>query len=81
MDDLGFNKKWSELLSKCNQSLKDRPEWMTPYLFLFRRESSTRNIEKAKEYLSDFESKRGEIYKEPYCAKFESFLKSELGAR
>jgi len=75
MFGLGRNSDWNGLRMACEKELTDHPEWLTSYLFCADAERELGDKSKAKHYLEEFKSQKGDAYKDSPCPYLEERLK------
>jgi hypothetical protein len=76
MDTLLKANDFDGLINACSEYRKTMPEWLTPNLFCAAAYYSKQNIQKAKEFLKDYDSRKGATY--DACESFANQLHSRI---
>lgn len=75
---LNNSHQYPELLTSCLAQIKSVPSWLTPRLFCGMAYLATGDKAKAKDMLTEFDSKAGTAYAADQCRQMSEFLHREL---
>ena len=75
----GATQQWQDALEECSAQLARTPNWLSPLLVCADANFHLGHVEEAKKQLKEFESKRGDAYREQACPNIEKGVQSELG--
>jgi len=79
MIELNNLHQYSELLTVCNEQLKDAPEWLTPQLFCSLANLGLGHKEEAQQALRSYDQRTGPAYEgDSRCKQVSEFLHSHL---
>jgi hypothetical protein len=78
MARLNNSKQYEDLLKTCIAQISSTPEWLTPRLFCGLAYLGTGDKAKAKQLLTEFDSKTGPAYDADACHQMSAFLHSQL---
>jgi hypothetical protein len=78
MVTLNNAQKWDDLLKECLVQIESAPEWLTPRLFCGMAYQGLGNKVKAKEMLTEFDSRTGPSYAVDGCKQMSDHLHATL---
>jgi hypothetical protein len=78
MGKLTNAKNWDDLLKACLAQINSAPEWLTPRLFCGMAYEGLGDKVKAKEMLTEFDSRTGPSYAVDACKQMSDFLHTTL---
>ncbi len=71
-------REYADLLKTCLAQIRSAPEWLTPRLFCGLAYLSTGDKAKAKEMLTEFDSKTGPAYTVDACKQMSDYLHAQI---
>lgn len=78
MLQLNNSHQFAKLLEKCMAQISSVPEWLTPRLFCGMAYLGMGDLQKAKDMLTEFDSKTGPAYDVDGCQQMSDFLHKTL---
>lgn len=78
MAEMANAQRWPELLKACNEQIKLKPEWLTPYLLCGIASFKLGNRQKAQELSNYYDEHTGPSYDDPNCMHAANYLRDQL---
>jgi len=78
MLNLNNSRQYEDLVTKCQTQIKSEPGWLTSRLFCGMAYLALGQNVKAKEMLTEFDSKTGPAYREAACGQMSDFLHAHV---
>jgi hypothetical protein len=70
--------QWQDALNECNQQIVKTPQWLSPLLVCADANFHLGHLNEARKQLTEFQSKRGDAYRDQMCSQIEQGVESEL---
>jgi hypothetical protein len=70
--------QWVDALNECSQQIIKTPQWLTPLLVCADANFHLGHLDEARKQLAEFQSKRGDAYRDQACSNIEQSVESEL---